>query len=470
MVTKPLQIDGVDTSHHQSGELNLSRAKKAGVKFWYHKSTEGAGFRDAKYTERRREAAAAGIPFGAYHFAHPQNGDASIEAKFFLQTAKPQPGDLVPVLDLEVNDNNMSRAELTRWVGNWVAQIQRSTGVKPIIYTPFDLDRNFGCLLWQPRYNNNNTPPNVVEPWNRWDIWQFSNGDLGRPNEVPGFGKVDINTLRDGLRVREFRIPVEPEEPRTKTQTGKLRFVSQNVQALPLMPQDDVMADVLLTASQATVVGWQEIGPRRYDEAVASLDPRIWTTFWAGHRNVGGYESPISFRHNVFTAVKGDAVLFQPANAGISRAKYFTWLILEHNRTKARIIVTNKHYVSSAFSKKSKKYNKQRPVIWRAGRDEVELPFLRDIMEKHPNYAVVNLGDYNAYLADGGRDVEEYPRRINNRPVHFLTGPRSIDQVMFINGKNWKWQIDDEDGTLLPGRNSDHQGRKGEGSLKKVNR
>jgi GH25 family lysozyme M1 (1,4-beta-N-acetylmuramidase) len=466
MATKPRRIDGVDTSHHQSGEHNLASAKKAGVDFWYHKATEGASFRDAKYVQRRREAQKAGIPFGAYHFARPENGDASLEAKFFLQVAQPQPGDLVPALDIEVNDARMSRAELTRWIANWVAQIQRVVHVKPLIYTPFDLDSDFGCLLWQPRYNDSNTPPVAAEPWRRWDIWQFSNGQLGVPDQVPGFGRVDINTMRDGLRVREFRIPEIEKEPPEPTRTGKLRFVSQNVKALPLMPQFDVVEDVVLTASQAHVVGWQEIGIPRYDDAVMSLDPKVWGHFFAGMRRQGGYESPISYRKEMFKATDGDALLLSPANAAISHRKYFTWVVLEHIPSGAHILVTNKHYIAGAW-RKDKHDKKLRQQIWRESRDEVELPFLRQFIKDHPNMPIVNLGDYNAQLA-GGNDSEEYPRKIANRTIYFLTKERSIDQVMLINGKKWKWDIDDEDGELLPGRNSDHQGRRGTARLKKV--
>jgi len=467
MVT-PRRIDGVDISHHQGGPLDYERAKRAGVRFIWHKSTEGDSFRDGLYTQRRRECERAGIPFGAYHFARPSNGDASMEAKFFLNTAQPRPGDLVPALDIETNDARMSRAELTRWIGNWVAQVQRSLGVTPVIYTPFDLDNDFGCMLWQPRYNDSNKPPDVAEPWRQWDIWQFSNGQLGVPDQVPGFGRVDINTMRDGLRVREFRIPEPPEEPRVPNKTGVLRFVSQNVKALPLMPQKNVVADVNLTASQAQVIGWQEIGIERYDEAVMALDPDVWTTFWANRRKKPGYESPISYRHNIFTRVDGGSFELSPPIAGISKGKTFTWVVLEHVRTSARVLVTNKHYISSAFNPRAdKKLQEKRPAIWRRSRD-LELEFLREFIRENPDVPIVNMGDYNAMLSPGGRDVKEYPRRIANRPIQWVVNPKAIDQVMFINGKAWKWDIDEDEGQLLPGRNSDHQGRLGAARLRKA--
>jgi lysozyme len=75
-MTAPMRVDGVDISHHQNGKLDLARAKKAGVKFLYHKATEGETYKDPNYDKRRAEAKAAGIPFGGYHFARPGTTDA----------------------------------------------------------------------------------------------------------------------------------------------------------------------------------------------------------------------------------------------------------------------------------------------------------------------------------------------------------------------------------------------------------
>lgn len=205
--TAAMPIHGADISHHQAGALDLAAAKKAGVGFLFHKATEGTGFVDGNYAKRRTAAARAGIPFGAYHFARPSAGDALAEARHFLATAKPKPGDLAPVLDLETNDARLSRGQLTSWVRTFVAEIKRQTGVLPIIYTPFALDQNFGCRLWAARYNNTNTPAVPPAPWKAWDIWQFSNGVYGRPNSVAGLGHVDLNTLRAGVTVADLVIP-----------------------------------------------------------------------------------------------------------------------------------------------------------------------------------------------------------------------------------------------------------------------
>lgn len=195
-----LRIDGIDISHHQAQTIDYAAAKRAGVKWIYHKATEGSTVTDENYARRRTEAKAAGIPFGAYHFARPEGGDAVAEARAFLKAATPKPGDLAPCLDLEVAPTGV---DLRAWAAAFVREVERAVGVKPVMYTPYDLgDAVKGCIIWRPRYNNTNMPPQF-----RWDIWQFSNGVLGNPHTVPGVGACDINHMRDGLEVADFTIP-----------------------------------------------------------------------------------------------------------------------------------------------------------------------------------------------------------------------------------------------------------------------
>lgn len=200
-MTTPMRIDGVDISHHQAGKIDWAALKRAGVKWMYHKSTEGNGFKDSNYSKRRAEAKAAGMPFGAYHFARPELGDARREAAFFVATAKPVPGDLRPALDLETKER-LSSAQIVQWADEFCDEVEDLCGVTPVVYTPYVLSTALEkkALFWVPRYNNSNTPP-----VRQWDIWQFSNGVFGVPNSVPGLGHVDLNTSK--VQLSELLIP-----------------------------------------------------------------------------------------------------------------------------------------------------------------------------------------------------------------------------------------------------------------------
>lgn len=209
-MTKALRIDGVDISHHQPGVIGWAALKAAGVKWMYHKATEGAGFRDSNYNKRRAEAKKAGMPFGAYHFARPSVGDAKTEAKFFVSVANPAVGDLRPCLDLETTEG-LSGSQIDDWADTFCAEVERLTSVTPLIYTPFTLSPALErkALFWVPRYNNTNTPP-----VRQWDIWQFSNGVFGVPNQVRGLGHVDLNHSK--VHLRDLLIPKAAEPVLTR--------------------------------------------------------------------------------------------------------------------------------------------------------------------------------------------------------------------------------------------------------------
>jgi len=191
---KPFRIDGVDISHWQAGALDFGKAQAAGVRWVYHKCTEGTGYTDDRYSGRRAEVGKAGLPFGAYHFARPASSGGKAQALFFLSKAKPVAGDMRPMLDLE-DQGGLSRAALTAWVGAFVVECVAQTGVAPFIYTPFDLDKTFDCPLWTARYNDANAAPKIPAPWKSYTVHQFSNGVNGRPNTVAGLGNVDLNTM-----------------------------------------------------------------------------------------------------------------------------------------------------------------------------------------------------------------------------------------------------------------------------------
>ncbi|MFC7495912.1 MULTISPECIES: GH25 family lysozyme [unclassified Nocardioides] len=227
-------LDGVDISHHQSGRLDLAAARAAGLRWLYVKATEGTSFKDQTHRKRVRQARAAGLPVGAYHFARPEGRDAAAEAQFFLKNIELRAGDMVPMLDLE-DIGDLTLAQLTEWTGVWVrtvTQAVRHKGLvgKPVIYTPFNLENGFGCLLWVARYSNDFRAPVIPRPWKRAAIWQHSNGQFGPFKSVPGLGRVDVNALHPDVSLGALRLRPEksaagkPAKPADgKPATGKPR-------------------------------------------------------------------------------------------------------------------------------------------------------------------------------------------------------------------------------------------------------
>jgi GH25 family lysozyme M1 (1,4-beta-N-acetylmuramidase) len=189
----PYRIDGGDISHWQDDPLNFSASEKAGLRWLYHKCTEGTTYVDPKYASRII-AIRKVMPAGAYHFAKPGSSGGLAQAQWFLRQAKLRDGDMWAMLDLE-DRANLGIGALTDWTGRFIDFIKAETGSPAFIYTPFDLEDDFGCPLWTARYSNTNAAPKVPKPWKRYTIHQFTNGVYGVPNSIPGLGHIDLNTM-----------------------------------------------------------------------------------------------------------------------------------------------------------------------------------------------------------------------------------------------------------------------------------
>ncbi|PKK89280.1 MAG: hypothetical protein CVV64_14910 [Candidatus Wallbacteria bacterium HGW-Wallbacteria-1] len=242
--------------------------------------------------------------------------------------------------------------------------------------------------------------------------------------------------------------------------TAIFRIMTQNVKALPLMSAEKVRHDIELTASQAGIIGWQEIGPDYYKKILESLPQDVWQTFWGnGHAGDKQFDCPISWKRELWKKVDGGSWELHPPHAKISLRRYYNWVVLKNRRTGAELLITNKHYVAGAWNDTPKPFKELRPAMWREGMKK-EVSWLEEFMKKHPEIPIVLLGDYNA---NHSRDRKEFPEAIGGRKLNFQVPERSIDLIILINGKGkgaWHWEVENRDGQTMPGRHSDHQGRR----------
>jgi lysozyme len=196
--------EGIDASHWQ-GTIGWSQVAGAGQRFVFLKASEGRNYTDPTYVSNRAGARAAGIVTGAYHFARPETvaGDAVAEARVFVDAATLGAGDLLPVLDIEVN-GGLGVAALQVWVRDWLDEVYRLTGRRAIVYTsPSFWRTSLGdtpaiaqaayTKLWIAHWGA--TSPTVpAGNWagHGWSFWQYSNC-----GSVPGIGGcVDLDRAR----------------------------------------------------------------------------------------------------------------------------------------------------------------------------------------------------------------------------------------------------------------------------------
>jgi hypothetical protein len=211
------------------------------------KATEGRTWIDGSYLRNKANAEAQALAFGAYHFARPDKRahDAIREANLFLDVARLEPGNVIPVLDLE-STGGLSQRRLTRWILTWLRRVHERLGVRPMVYTsPIGWAQRTGNttaiadagyeLLWVAHWGVRQ-PVLPARGWggHGWTLWQRS--DCG---QVPGIrGCVDVNQLA-GSSMAPLTITVPDTTPPSVRVLGATTFTSPVVVSF-----DEVVAGV----------------------------------------------------------------------------------------------------------------------------------------------------------------------------------------------------------------------------------
>ena len=201
-------LTGIDVSRH-SGQVDWSMVAAEGHAFAYIKSTEGVDLVDARFRSNWEGAARAGLSRGAYHF-YVTEDDPEAQARFFLETVGHEPGDLLPVVDVELLGHG-TRADWGEGLARFLQILESELGVKPMLYTsPRFWDDEVGGgfgehPLWVAEYEVD--APVVPAGWTDWHLWQWK-GDAS----VPGVEHAaDLSRVREGRGLAELRLPGRAE-------------------------------------------------------------------------------------------------------------------------------------------------------------------------------------------------------------------------------------------------------------------
>jgi GH25 family lysozyme M1 (1,4-beta-N-acetylmuramidase) len=182
---------GIDVSNW-NGTINWKKVADAGYRFAIGKATEATTFDDSTYAANRYGSEAAGLVFGAYHFARPSGSNlaavtasAVAQADYFLAFATPQPGELPPVLDLEAT-GNLSARLLNAWAQAWAQEVYARLGVHPLVYSSPAFWGKYladstavaaaGTPLWIAHWTGASNPWIPAQNWNGqgWTFWQWT--------------------------------------------------------------------------------------------------------------------------------------------------------------------------------------------------------------------------------------------------------------------------------------------------------
>jgi lysozyme len=195
---------GIDVSLWQK-DLDWAALKTAGVTFAFAKATQGDAIVDPNFARNWPAIKAAGIVRGAYHFFKGAI-DPLRQAAFFVQTVKHEKGDLPLALDVE-NSGGLAPAALADAIHACLNEIERLSGVHPIIYTgpnfwntsvaaPNAPDWTANYRLWIANYTAA-SKPTLPQGWTAWDIWQYT--EQGKLNGYAGNLDLDhyVGTVDD---------------------------------------------------------------------------------------------------------------------------------------------------------------------------------------------------------------------------------------------------------------------------------
>lgn len=201
------EVHGIDVSRYQLAidwtEVAQAKEGRHRIQFAWMKATQGTKLKDSTFQRNWEGTKKVKLLRGAYHYFEP-GLDGKAQALFFLSQVKMEKGDLPPMLDVE-EQGKLSRKQLQEKVRIWLKTVEKSCGVRPILYCGSSFYRNIleekfnEYPLWIAHYYKYQLAPGLD-----WTIWQHS--DKGK---VPGIkGYVDFNVFRGTLSgLDSLRIP-----------------------------------------------------------------------------------------------------------------------------------------------------------------------------------------------------------------------------------------------------------------------
>jgi lysozyme len=230
----------LDLSHHNI-VTDWAKVASSGVRAIIHKATQGTGFVDPRYAQRRTAARAQGLLWGAYHFA--TSDDAAAQVAHFLQVVGEDPQCLL-ALDWEPNTTRGQGTMSLEQARLFLELVAARTGQKPVLYSGHllkeQVPRGDAFLsehrLWLAHYTSA-PAPRLPAGFSRCFLWQYTDGSASAPPApaIPGIESqgVDCNHY-----------------------AGSVEQLSAEwvVSAVPAWEEDEAVANVRARVEAASVV------------------------------------------------------------------------------------------------------------------------------------------------------------------------------------------------------------------------
>ena len=180
-------------------------------------NSNGVPYIDMQANRFAQSAQTVNLLYGFYYYYIPTSDSANArsQAQSYYNFVKNYAYSCVPVLDVEENPNNLSKAELAASVRSFADEFKSLSGVSVMIYSyPDFIARNFdpaqnwiAYKLWIAHYNvlapmegiSSTWMPSSKWCWERWDMWQSTSA--GSLSSIPNSssGSLDISHATDNI-------------------------------------------------------------------------------------------------------------------------------------------------------------------------------------------------------------------------------------------------------------------------------
>ncbi|MDB5251695.1 MAG: glycoside hydrolase [Flaviaesturariibacter sp.] len=200
-------IHGIDVSRYQQRiswtavrEMNVDGIR---LGFAFIKATEGVRNTDPFFRRNWRKSREAGIVRGAYHFFLPTKSGRA-QAANFIATVDLEPGDLPPVLDVEMAAG-AKPAAIRKEVQAWLDSIEGHYRVRPVIYANISFYNRYlaGYFDDYPLWIAHYLQPLQPRIQRAWSFWQHS--ETGHANGIAT--SVDFNVFNgDSTQFRSLLV------------------------------------------------------------------------------------------------------------------------------------------------------------------------------------------------------------------------------------------------------------------------
>jgi len=185
-----MAVKGIDVSVFQ-GTINWEKVKKAGIEFAVLRGTYGRYEKDEKFELNYKNARAAGMPIGFYHYTYANTIEkAKQEADFVISVLKGKQFEYPIAFDIEDKSlTGLSRQLLTDITKTFCARVQ-AAGYYVNIYTNPNWTRNYLYMdqlkdfdVWIAQWSDKCTYSG------EYGIWQYS--EKGKVSGISG--RVDMD-------------------------------------------------------------------------------------------------------------------------------------------------------------------------------------------------------------------------------------------------------------------------------------